>query len=447
MKFKKILIANRGEIAVRILRTCKEMGIETVCVHSTADENSLHVKLADESVCIGSAKSSSSYLNIPSILSAAEITGAEAIHPGFGFLSENKEFSSLCKKWGIIFIGPNEESIEKMGDKIFSKDLALKAGLPVLCPIKVNNRKDEDILRDAELMGLPILIKASAGGGGRGMKKIDDMGELLPSLERMKLEAKAGFGDDTLFIEKYITNPRHIEVQILADKLGNVIHLGERDCTVQRRFQKIIEESPSPVLSPEKRDEVCKSAVNLAKYVNYDSVGTVEFLYDQDEEKFYFMEMNTRIQVEHPITEERTIVDLIAQQISSAMGEVLSFEQSEINFTGHSLECRLNAEDPDTHLPSPGKIIHYHRPAGIGVRIDDFIYSGYNVPPFYDSMLGKIIVHALTREECLERMKRALDETVIEGIKTNIALHLKIIDHPDFRGNNYSTNFLKEKLN
>ena len=447
MKFKKILIANRGEIAVRILRTCKEMGIETVCVHSTADENSLHVKLADESVCIGSAKSSSSYLNIPSILSAAEITGAEAIHPGFGFLSENREFSSLCKKWGIVFIGPNEESIEKMGDKILSKDLAVKAGLPVLSPIKVNNRKDEDILRDAELMGLPILIKASAGGGGRGMKRIDDMNELLPSLERMKLEAKAGFGDDTLFIEKYITNPRHIEVQILADKFGNVIHLGERDCTVQRRFQKIIEESPSPILSQKKRDEVCDSAVNLAKYVNYDSVGTVEFLYDQDEEKFYFMEMNTRIQVEHPITEERTKVDLISQQIRSAMGEVLSIKQDDIKFTGHSLECRLNAEDPDTQLPSPGKIIHYHRPAGIGVRMDDFIYSGYNVPPFYDSMLGKVIVHALTRDECLERMKRALDETVIEGIKTNIALHLKIIDHPDFRGNNYSTNFLKEKLN
>ncbi len=447
MKFKKILIANRGEIAVRILRTCKEMGIETVCVHSTADENSLHVKLADESVCIGPAKSTASYLNIPSILSAAEITGAEAIHPGFGFLSENKEFSSLCKKWGIVFIGPNEDCIGKMGDKIFSKELAKKAGLPVLCPVEVKNRKDEDIVRDAELLGLPVLIKASAGGGGRGMKKIDDMKDLLPSLKRMKLEAKAGFGDDTLFIEKYITNPRHIEVQILADKHGNVVHLGERDCTVQRRFQKIIEESPSPVLKEKKRQEICQSAVNLAKYVEYDSVGTVEFLYDQDEEKFYFMEMNTRIQVEHPITEERTKVDLIAQQIKSAMEEKLSFSQEEIVFTGHSLECRLNAEDPETQMPSPGKIMHYHRPAGIGVRIDDFIYSGYNVPPFYDSMLGKVIVHALTREECLERMNRALEEVVIEGIKTNAPLHKKIINHPDFRGNNYSTNFLQEKMN
>jgi len=447
MKFKKILIANRGEIAVRILRTCKEMGIETVCVHSTADENSLHVKLADESVCIGSAKSSSSYLNIPSILSAAEITGAEAIHPGFGFLSENKEFSSLCKKWGIVFIGPSEECIEKMGDKIYSKELAVGAGLPVLSPIAIKNRKDEDILRDVEIMGFPVLIKASAGGGGRGMKKIDDINDVISSLERMKLEAKAGFGDDTLFIEKYITNPRHIEVQILSDKFGNTVHLGERDCTVQRRFQKIIEESPSPVLTESKRKEICDAAVGLSNYVNYDSVGTVEFLYDQDEEKFYFMEMNTRIQVEHPITEERTKIDLIAQQIKSAMGEKLTFRQDEIKFTGHSLECRLNAEDPETQRPSPGKIIHYHRPAGIGVRIDDFIYSGYDVPPFYDSMLGKIIVHALTRDECLERMKRALDETVIEGIKTNIPLHAKIINHPDFRGNNYSTNFLKEKLN
>ncbi len=447
MKFKKILIANRGEIAVRILRTCKEMGIETVCVHSTADENSLHVKLADESVCIGPAKSTASYLNIPSILSAAEITGAEAIHPGFGFLSENKEFSSLCKKWGIVFIGPNEDCIEKMGDKIFSKELAKKAGLPVLCPIEVKNRKDEDIVRDAELLGLPVLIKASAGGGGRGMKKIDDMNDLLPSLKRMKLEAKAGFGDDTLFIEKYITNPRHVEVQILADKHGNVVHLGERDCTIQRRFQKIIEESPSPVLKEEKRQEICKAAVDLAKYVEYDSVGTVEFLYDQDEEKFYFMEMNTRIQVEHPITEERTKIDLIAQQIKSAMEEKLSFSQDEIVFTGHSLECRLNAEDPETQMPSPGKILHYYRPAGIGVRIDDFIYSGYKVPPFYDSMLGKVIVHALTREECLERMNRALEEVVIDGIKTNAPLHIRIINHPDFRGNNYSTNFLQEKMN
>lgn len=446
MKFKKILIANRGEIAVRILRTCKELGIETVCVHSTADENSLHVKLADESVCIGPAKSALSYLNIPAILSAAEITGAEAIHPGFGFLSENKEFAELCAKWGIEFIGPNVECIDKMGSKILSKELAEAAGIPILKPIKVNGRTDSDIVADVERMGYPVLIKASAGGGGRGMQMIDDPKNLLPAITRLKTEAKAGFGDDTLFVEKFITNPRHVEVQILADKHGNVIHLGERDCTVQRRFQKVVEESPCPVLTEQKRQEICQSAVDLAKHVGYDSVGTVEYLYDQDEQKFYFMEMNTRIQVEHPVTEQRTGVDLIAQQIHSAENEVLEFKQEDIKFSGHSIECRINAEDPVTSMPSPGEIIYYHRPAGIGVRVDDFIYSGYKVPPFYDSMIAKVIVTARNRDECLDRMRRALNETFIDGIKTNKDLHLSIIDDPDFRGNNYATNFLALKM-
>ncbi len=446
MKFKKVLIANRGEIAVRVVRSCRELDIATVSVHSVADESSLHVKLADESVCIGPAKSSQSYLNVPTILSAAEITGADAIHPGFGFLSENREFAKMCEKWGITFIGPNVEAIRLMGDKILSKEIAEKAGLPVLKPIVVNGRSDDEILKDAKAMGLPVLIKASAGGGGRGMKRVDDFNDLIPTIRRLKTEALAGFGDDTLFIEKYIINPRHVEVQVLGDKHGNVIHLGERDCTVQRRFQKLIEESPCPVISDAKRKEVCEAAVNLAKHVNYDSVGTVEFLYDQDEDKFYFMEMNTRIQVEHPVTEERTGLDLISWQIRVAEGEKLSLTQKDVHFRGHTMECRINAEDPVTSLPSPGLIDHYHRPAGIGVRVDDFIYSGYQVPPFYDSMLAKIIVSAPTREECLRRMNRALKELVIEGIKTNKKLHLSIINHPDFVGNNYATHFLATKF-
>ncbi len=446
MKLKKILIANRGEIAVRIIRTCKEMGLETVSVHSTADEHSLHVKLADESVCIGPAKSALSYLNIPAILSAAEITGADAIHPGFGFLSENKEFAQLCGKWKVTFIGPNTDCIEKMGDKIFSKQLATEAGLPVLRPIKVNELSEKEILDQVHEMKFPVLIKASAGGGGRGMKMIDREEDLMVNIQRLKTEAKAGFGDDTLFIEKYITNPRHVEVQIAADKHGNVVHLGERDCTIQRRFQKVVEESPCPILSESKRQEICKSAVMLSEYVGYDSVGTVEYLYDQDEEKFYFMEMNTRIQVEHPVTEQRTGVDLIALQILSAQGEKLPFKQNEITFTGHSIECRINAENPETGMPSPGQIVHYHRPAGFGVRVDDFIYSGYKVPPFYDSMIAKIIVKANDRPSCLDRMIRALDETVIEGIHTNKELHLRILKDEDFRGNNYSTNFLALKM-
>ena len=446
VKFKKVLIANRGEIAVRVVRSCRELGIATVSVHSVADEASLHVKLADESVCIGPAKSAQSYLNIPAILSAAEITGADAIHPGFGFLSENREFAKMCEKWGITFIGPNTNAIEQMGDKILSKKIAEKAGLPVLKPITVNGRSDEQIVADAKNMGFPVLVKASAGGGGRGMKRVDDVDDLIPTIRRLKTEALAGFGDDTLFIEKYITNPRHVEVQVLGDKHGNVVHLGERDCTIQRRFQKLIEESPCPVISEAKRQEVCEAAVDLAKHVGYDSVGTVEFLYDQDDDKFYFMEMNTRIQVEHPVTEERTGLDLISWQIRVAEGEKLSMKQKDIEFRGHTMECRINAEDPETSLPSPGQIDHYHRPAGIGVRVDDFIYSGYRVPPFYDSMLAKIIVSAPTREECLRRMNRALQEMVIEGIKTNKKLHLSIINHPDFVGNNYATHFLATKF-
>lgn len=444
--FKKILIANRGEIAIRILRTCRELEIDTVCVYSNADANSLHVKMADESICIGPAKSSLSYLNIPSILSAAEISSADAVHPGFGFLSENQEFANMCEKWGLNFIGPSVKCIDLMGDKIRSKEVAKSAGLPVLESILINNITRDEILKNVNSLKYPVLIKASAGGGGKGMQRIDKEEDLFPAIEKLKSEAKSSFGDDTLFIEKYISRPRHIEIQILADKHNNVIHLGERDCTIQRRFQKLIEESPSPVISEEIREAICQSAVQLSKFVGYDSVGTVEFLYDLDEKKFYFMEMNTRVQVEHPISEQRTGVDLIAEQIRSAAGEKLRYIQSDIKFVGHSMEFRLNAEDPDTQKPSPGKIGYYHRPAGIGIRVDDFIYSGYQVPPFYDSMLAKIIVWAPTREECLKRAKRALKETVIEGIKTNKEIHLKIISHPDFIGNNYSTSFLNTKI-
>ncbi len=446
MKIKKILIANRGEIAIRVLRTCKELGIQTVCVHSTIDENSLHVKLADESVCIGGPKSTLSYLNIPAILSAAEITGADAIHPGFGFLSENKEFAEMCKKWELEFIGPSPDCIEKMGDKILSKKLAEEAGLPILKTIEVNKKPQMQLLQEVSELGYPVLIKASAGGGGRGMKCIHKEDELLSSIEKLKTEAKSSFKNDTLFIEKYIQRPRHIEIQILADRFGNIVHLGERDCTIQRRFQKIIEESPSPVLDDILREQMYQAAINLCKFVKYDSVGTVEFLFDQDERKFYFMEMNTRIQVEHPITEQRTGIDLIAQQIKVAQNEKLEFDQKDIVFTGHSMECRINAENPVNGLPSPGKVLYYHRPAGIGIRVDDFIYSGYEVHPFYDSMLAKIIVSAPTRNQCLDRMKRALEEAVIEGIETNKELHLRIIRHPDFRGNNYATTFLSTQL-
>jgi len=444
--FKKILIANRGEIAVRILRTCKELGIETVSVHSTTDEESLHVKQADESVCIGPSKSSLSYLNIPSILSAAEITGADAIHPGFGFLAENAEFAKECAKWNIEFIGPNVECIERMGNKILSKKIAKKAGISVLEPISVTNRKESDIIEKVRKMKYPVLIKAAAGGGGRGMQRIDREDQLISGLKRLAEEALSAFGDGTLFIEKYITNPRHIEVQVIGDRFGNVIHLGERDCTIQRRFQKLIEESPCSILTSKKRKEVCSAAVKLVRFVGYDSAGTVEFLYDQDTEEFYFMEMNTRIQVEHPVTEQVTGIDLVAEMIKVAQGEKIAYKQKDIIFTGHAMECRINAEDPKTSMPSPGKITHYFRPAGIGIRVDDFVYSGYSVPPFYDSMLGKIIAHASTREKCIARMERALSEIIVEGISTNIDLHKWILKDKDFRGNNYATNFLSQKM-
>lgn len=443
--FKKVLIANRGEIAVRVIRSCKELGIETVSVYSQADQDSLHVKISDESVCIGPAKSIHSYLNMHAILSAAEITGADAIHPGYGFLSENEEFAKMCEQCGITFIGPNIECLRSMGDKIESKKIAKNAGVPTLEPIYVNELSDADIVSAAVEMTFPVLIKASAGGGGRGMKKIDKKEDLLQTISVLKEESRAAFGDDTLFIEKYITKPRHIEIQILADKFGNIIHLAERDCTIQRRFQKIVEESPSVVLDEATRKDMCDSSIRLSETVGYDSVGTVEYLFDLDTGKYYFMEMNTRIQVEHPVTEQRSGVDLIAQQILVAAGNPLKYKQSDIQFTGHVIECRINAEDPVTSMPSPGLITHYHRPGGIGVRVDDFIYTGYQVSPHYDSMISKIIVKADNRDDCIRRALRALDETVVSGIKTNIDLHKKILKDSDFRANSYNTNFLSEK--
>ncbi len=442
---KKVLIANRGEIAVRVLRSCKELGIDTVSVYSTADSNSLHVKLADESVCIGPAKSINSYLNIHAILSAAEITGADAIHPGYGFLSENDEFAKMCEQCGITFIGPNIDCLQKMGDKIESKEIAKSADVPTLEPIYVNRLSDEEILKQASEMTYPVLIKASAGGGGRGMRKIEQEEDLLDTISILKQESKLAFGDDTLFIEKFVSNPRHVEIQILADNHGNVVHLGERDCTIQRRFQKIIEESPSPVISNETRQAMCDASIRLAKKVGYNSVGTVEYLYDLDSQKFYFMEMNTRIQVEHPVTEQRCGIDLISNQILVSMGHKLPMKQEDITFKGHVIECRINAEDPTTSMPSPGLITHYHRPGGMGVRVDDFIYTGYMIPPHYDSMISKVIIYADSRTECIGRALRALDETVVGGIKTNIDLHKKILNHKDFRANSYNTNFLAEK--
>jgi len=444
--FAKILIANRGEIAVRVIRSCRELGIETVAVHSTADESSLHVKIADESVCIGPPKSKLSYLNIPAILTAAHITGAKAIHPGYGFLSENAEFASMCEKFGIQFIGPSHECIEKMGSKIGSKILAQKAGVPTLEPIPVNLLSDQEILAKVNALGFPVLIKASAGGGGRGMQKIEHTKDLIPTIKKLQTEAELAFGDNTLFIEKYITRPRHIEVQILGDKFGNLIHLGERDCTIQRRYQKLVEESPSPVLSETKRQEICQAALKLAKNVSYDSVGTVEFLYDLDTQNYYFMEMNTRIQVEHPVTEHRVDIDLITEQILCASGQRLRYTQEDVVFRNHVIECRINAEDPFTSVPSPGFVSHYHRPGGLGIRVDDFIYTGYTVPPYYDSLVSKVIVYARNRDECVRRMLRALNDVIIGGIKTNIELHKEILTNPLFLSSDYATDFLAKEI-
>ncbi len=443
MEIKKVLIANRGEIAIRVIRTCKELGIETVSIHSTIDENSLHVKMADESVCIGPAQAVKSYLNPQAILSAVEITGADAIHPGYGFLSENPEFAKMCDDCSLNFIGPKPEIIKSMGSKIKSKEIARNAGVATLESIILDGLSHEEIIEKISDLGLPVLIKASSGGGGRGMEVIRDLGKLDKKIEKLQSEALSFFGDGTLFIEKFIERPRHIEVQIAGDNFGNIIHLGERDCTIQRNYQKVLEESPSMVLSTKLREEICQSAIKIAEAVNYNSVGTVEFLFDLDSKKFYFIEMNTRIQVEHPVTEMVTGVDLIELQLMIAQNKKIKFKQNDIKFSGHAIECRINAEDPKTFLPSPGQIDHYHRPGGLGVRVDDYIYTGYKVSPFYDSMVSKVICHDQTRDRCISRMKRAINETIIGGISTNLEMHTVILNNENFLSNQYSTNFLK----
>ena len=429
--FNKILIANRGEIAIRVIRACKELGIKTVAVHSDVDSDSLHVKLADESICIGSAPSAHSYLNIKAIISAAEVTDASAIHPGYGFLSENAEFAEICGNCGITFIGPSPQSMRQMGDKISARQTVTRAGVPILPGTTEGVKSADEAKKIAAEIGYPVIIKATAGGGGRGMKVVHSPASLPNAFATARAEAQSGFGNPDVYIEKYCERPRHVEIQIMADKHGNVIHLGERDCSIQRRHQKLIEEAPCPVLSADLRKRMGECAVAAAKAVDYSSVGTIEFLLDQDK-NFYFMEMNTRVQVEHPVTEMVTGVDIIQEQIRIAAGQPLRYKQSDIKIKGHAIECRINAEDPEKFTPCPGKIDGYHPPGGLGVRVDSGVYDQYKVLPHYDSMIGKLIVHADTREEAIRRMARALDEYIIDGIKTTIPFHQKIMKSREF---------------
>jgi acetyl-CoA carboxylase biotin carboxylase subunit len=441
--FEKILIANRGEIALRIHRACKEMGIKTVAVHSTADADAMHVRLADEAVCIGPPASKESYLNIPALLTAAALSGCNAIHPGLGFLSENAKFAEMVVEHGFTWIGPKPEHIHMMGDKIIAKQTALSLGIPCV-PGSDGEIRDEDHAREvAEQIGYPVLLKATAGGGGKGMKVARNADELRQALELGRAEAKNAFNNASMYMEKYLDHPRHIEIQILGDKQGHVVHLGERDCSLQRRHQKVIEEAPSPALNAEARAKIGAIAVKAMQKLGYESLGTIEFLYQDGE--FYFIEMNTRVQVEHPVTEMITGIDLVREQIRVADGAPLSFTQKDIEFTGHSIECRINAEDPISFAPRPGKVTDYHAPGGLGVRVDSALYSGYKVPPNYDSMISKLIVHGKNRNECLLRLRRALDEYVIAGtLSTNIPLHQKLIAAQDFIDGNYNIHWLEK---
>ncbi len=441
---KKILIANRGEIAVRIIRACHELGIKSVAVHSTADKDALHTKLADESICIGPGPAAKSYLQIPNIISAAEISGADAIHPGYGFLSENHRFAEICEKCNITFIGPNASHIETLGNKVAARDLATKSKVPLLPGSPGPIKTLDQATKLADKIGYPVIVKASAGGGGRGMKIVHSASDLEHQMAMAIKEAETAFGNGEIYIEKYLTSPRHVEVQVLADQHGNVVHFGERDCSVQRRHQKLIEEAPCPVFNDELRKKIGDTAVNMIKKAGYHSAATVEFLFDDKEQKFYFMEVNTRIQVEHPVTEIVTGVDLIKQMIRIAQGEKLPFTQDDIKLQGHAIECRINAEDPDTFAPSPGKIGAYHEPGGPGVRMDSMIYSGYTVPPLYDSMLAKLIAFGSDREEALARMRRALLELKIDGIKCNSAFHSRVMNDERFTSGNFNTHFLSE---
>ncbi|MGK7916156.1 MAG: acetyl-CoA carboxylase biotin carboxylase subunit [Prochloraceae cyanobacterium] len=446
MQFSKILIANRGEIALRILHSCEELGIATVAVHSTIDRNALHVQLADESVCIGPPPSSKSYLNIPNIISAALTRNATAIHPGYGFLAENARFSEICADHQITFIGPTSEAILAMGDKSTAKKTMQKAGVPTI-PGSLGLLKDEkDAKKIAAEIGYPVMLKATAGGGGRGMRLVRSPSELVRLFQAAQGEAEAAFGDAGVYLEKLVEFPRHIEFQILADSYGNVVHLGERDCSIQRRHQKLLEESPSPFLSPQMRAKMGAAAILAAKSINYVGAGTVEFLVDKDG-NFYFMEMNTRIQVEHPVTEMITGIDLIGQQIRIAQGEKLQLTQKDIEFRGHAIECRINAEDPDRDFrPQPGKISGYLPPGGPGVRMDSHVYTDYEIPPYYDSLIGKLIVWGSNREMAIKRMKRALRELAITGITTTIGFHEKILETPAFLAGEVYTNFIEQHL-
>jgi acetyl-CoA carboxylase biotin carboxylase subunit len=442
-KFRKILIANRGEIACRIIWTCKEMGIQTVAVHSEADRDALHVRFADEAICIGPAQSAQSYLNIPAIISAAEIANVDAIHPGYGFLAESASFAKICEDCNIKFIGPRPEVIQMMGDKVEARRTMTAAGVPILpgSPDPIEN--PEEAIALAKEIGFPVIIKAAAGGGGRGMRIVRQESDLASNLELAQTEALAAFKNGSVYIERYIERPRHIEIQVMADEYGNCIHLGERECTIQRRHQKLLEEAPSPVLTPELREQMGAVAVNACKKIGYSSAGTFEFLLDEDN-KFYFMEMNTRIQVEHPVTEMVTLADIVRNQILIAEGEDLGYKQEDVQIVGHSIECRINAEDPVTFVPSPGRITTFNIPGGPGVRIDTAAYPDYVVPPYYDSMIAKLIVHARTRELAIARMKRALEAMVVEGIKTTIPLHLQIMNDENFQKGNFSTKFMEE---
>jgi acetyl-CoA carboxylase, biotin carboxylase subunit len=441
-KFKKILIANRGEIACRIIWTCKEMGIKTVAVHSDVDRDSLHVRFADEAACIGPAPSAQSYLNIPAIISTAEIFNVDAIHPGYGFLAESPYFAEICDACNIKFIGPPANVIRLMGDKIEARRAMNEAGLPIVPGSPNGITSEEEGIKVAREIGYPVIVKASAGGGGRGMRIVRSEQELGKALETASTEAAAAFNDGSVYIERYIEQPRHIEIQVLADEFGECIHLGERECSIQRRHQKLMEEAPSTVLTPELRKTMGDAAVAACKKLGYSSAGTVEFLLDASG-NYYFMEMNTRIQVEHPVTEMVTLADIVRNQIRIAEGEPLGYTQDDLLIVGHAIECRINAENPETFAPSPGTISAFNLPGGPGVRVDTFVYSGYQVTPFYDSLIAKVIVHARTRELAIARMKRALEAMVIEGIKTTVPLHLKIMDDPRFRKGDIGTDFME----
>ncbi len=442
--FKKVLIANRGEIALRVHRACKEMGISTVAIHSEADRDAMHVRLADESVCIGPNSATDSYLNIPAIISACEVTDADAVHPGYGFLSENAKFAEIVEAHDMAFIGPTADHIRIMGDKITAKQTVADAGIPVVPGSDGGVETLEEARKVAQKVGFPLLVKAAAGGGGRGMRLAESADKLDEAVMAAQQEALAAFGNDAVYLERYLTGPRHIEIQVIADTHGNVVHLGERDCSLQRRNQKVLEEAPSPTLTAKQRDKIGMIVAKAIKKIGYRGAGTIEFLYEDGE--FFFIEMNTRLQVEHPVTEEITGIDLVREQIRIAYGEKLSFKQKDIEFRGHAIECRINAENPKTFAPSPGTVVDFHAPGGMNTRLDSGLYAGYKIPPYYDSLIGKLIVHGKTREGALLRLRRALGEMVITGVQTTIPLFEELLEDPDFQKGDYDIHWLENWL-